>query len=95
MKYRQITSITKQLFSKSSPSLRAKLIHILLNSVRTKDRETFVFEFLRNLNTINDSKKEELAEMLEELLLLDDKEFEKVAYSIILGIMSAGSKHEG
>ncbi|MDI9645257.1 MAG: hypothetical protein QFX40_01010 [Archaeoglobales archaeon] len=94
MKYRQITSTTKQLFSRISPSLRAKLIHILLNSIRTKDRENFVFELLRNLNTINDSKKEDLAEMLEEILFLDDKEFEKVAYSIILGIMSAGSKRE-
>lgn len=95
MKYRQITSITKQLFSKSSPKLRAKLVHILLNSVRVRDRETFLFEFLRNLNTINDSKKEDLAEMLEEILLLDDEEFEKVAYSIILGIMSARFKQEG
>jgi len=77
-------------FSSVSESYRQKVVYNLLNIVRSGDMSQFLWTLLRLLNARRESDEaKELVKIINELYGYESKFFEKWAYSIIMGIMSA------
>ncbi|NJF23814.1 hypothetical protein E3E33_09525 [Thermococcus sp. GR5] len=89
-KIRELSS--KTLGKAGSDNYRQKLVFDLLNAVKAKDQDRFLWILLRALNAhIKDNPEaKRLASLLGEAFLSSEADFEKVAYSVILGIMSGG-----
>ncbi|WP_048147941.1 hypothetical protein [Palaeococcus ferrophilus] len=83
---------SKTLGKAGSENYRQKLVFDLLNAVRSKDKDRFLWVLLRALNSqVKDNPEaKRLAGLLGEVFLSSGEDFEKVAYSIILGIMAGG-----
>ena len=90
-KYRQLMDDIKNVFKDVSNNYKQKLVYNLLNTVKGNNQKEFFWIILRALNAKSDkSDVAKVSEKIKELYPLSSSEFEKVAYSIILGIMSSG-----
>ncbi len=79
----------------SSDSYKQKLVFDLLNAVKAKDQNRFLWILLRAINAHSKDNSEnvkKLSSVLMEVFPSSDSDFEKVAYSIILGIMGGGGE---
>ena len=85
----------KSAFVNTSENYRQKILYNLLNATKTGYQKRFFDILLRALvANLEDSK--ELAEKISELQLqINNKDFEKFSYSIILGIMTSSKKQTG
>ncbi len=94
--YQQIIQNVKEVLKGFSSNYRQKLVYKLLNAVKSNDQKEFFWIVLRVLNTKSDDPNvEKLSERIRKMYPLSSSEFERVAYSIILGIMSAGGGESG
>ena len=76
-----------------SDNYRQKLVFDLLNAVKANDQDRFLWILLRALNAHSKDNPEDakkLASALMEVFPSSEADFEKVAYSLILGIMAGG-----
>ncbi len=90
-KYWKIMNDIREVFKGLSNNYRQKLVFNLLNAVKCNDQRAFFWTVCRVLNAKSDNPKvAEMSERIGKMFPLNSSEFEKVAYSIILGIMSAG-----
>ncbi len=88
---------TKNVFSGESESYKQKMVFNLLNTIKSNDRKEFFCVLLKKINVkIKDDKKSKDAKELSEKIsgylnqiYLPSKDFEKMAFTIILGIMSS------
>lgn len=88
--YDEIKIYTKEAFENiGSESYRQRLIYKLLNTAKVNNQNDFFSSLLRALNSRKDDKNvKRLSRKLEWLYPLSPANFEKVAYSIIMGIMA-------
>ncbi|KUK16983.1 hypothetical protein [Thermococcus sibiricus] len=89
----KIKSLSREVLGRvGSDNYRQKLVFDLLNAVKANDQDRFLWILLRALNahSKDNPKAKELASVLMEVFPSSEAEFEKVAYSIILGIMAGG-----
>ena len=92
-KYRSIIEEVKKAFSDTSNNYRQKLVFNLLNTIRENNQKEFFWMTLRALNArSNESEIGKLSKEIGEMYPLNSYEFEKLAYSVILGIMSVEPK---
>jgi len=93
----EIKRLSQEAFANlGSPSYRQKLVYNLLNLVKAKDDANFLWNLLRVLNSQKGNEKIiELTEKINYLYPLSQRDFEKLAYSIIMGIMSVKMSEEG
>ena len=98
---RQLRDLTKDVFSNiGTEKSRQRLVYDLLNALKTNDKKRFLWLIMKNINTVKTEKSEkvgELAEFLSDLQFEHDatENFDKIAYAIVMGIMSAKSKTGG
>ena len=91
---RKLLSLTTEVFSKiGTERSRQRLIYDLLNALKTDDRKRFLWLILKNINTLKPkdrSKANELTELLNTLYIEHEtpENFEKIAYAIVMGIMT-------
>jgi len=89
----KIKSLSREVLGRAgSDNYRQKLVFDLLNAVKANDQDRFLWVLLRALNahSKDNPKAKELASVLMEAVPSSETEFEKVAYSVILGIMAGG-----
>jgi len=92
-KYWQIMKEIQDVFRDTSNNYRQKLVYNLLNAVKGNNQKEFFWTVLRALNARSDkSDVTKLSKEIGGMYPLSSSEFEKLAYSIILGIMSAGGE---
>jgi len=89
--YDEIKIYTKKAFENiGSESYRQRLVYKLLNTAKADNQNDFLSSLLRALNSRKgDENVKRLSRKLEWLFPLSPANFEKVAYSIIIGIMAA------
>ncbi len=90
---RYLKDLTREVFSKiGTEKSRQRLVYDLLNALKTGDRKRFLWLILKNVNNIKseDNKANKLADILGNLYIEYEtpENFEKMSYSIVLGIMS-------
>ena len=87
---------TCSIFKNVSSNYRQKLVYNLLNAVKGNNQKEFFWMVFRVLNANSDnSKVAKMSEKIGKIYPLSSSEFEKVAYSIILGIVSSGGEKNG
>lgn len=89
----RIKSLSREVLGKAgSDNYRQKLVFDLLNAVKANDQDRYLWILLRVLNahSKDNPKTRELASALMAVFPSSEADFEKVAYSVILGIMSGG-----
>ena len=89
----RIKRLSKEVLGKAgSDNYRQKLVFDLLNAVKANDQDRFLWILLRALNahSKDNPKAKELASALMDVFPSSEADFEKVAYSVILGIMTGG-----
>ena len=92
----RIKNLTTKAFSKiGSENYRQKLVYSLLNIAKANDQQEFFWTLLRALNSQKDDEAKELVKELRDIYPMTSGNFEKLAYSIIMGIMSAKSETGG
>ena len=95
-RYQQIMEDMQNVFKNVSSNYRQKLVYNLLNAVKGNNQKEFFWMVFRVLNANSDNPKvAEISEKIGKMYPLSSSEFEIVAYSIILGIMSAGGEKSG
>ncbi|MDI6723498.1 MAG: hypothetical protein QMD61_02495 [Methanobacterium sp.] len=90
----EIKKFTNKAFSNiGSENYRQKIVYNLLNTVKVSNQSDFFSILLRTLNAQKDNEDvKKLSSKLMEIYPLTPGNFENVAYSIIMGIMSAKSE---
>ena len=90
-KYQKIMQEIEKVFQNIPSNYSQKLVYTLLNAIKSENQREFFWEILRILNTKKKEIKEisELCKELGSIYPLSSSEFEKVAFSIVLGIISA------
>ena len=81
-----------------SENYKQKLVYNLLNIVRSGDQEKFLWNILRVLNSKKeDENVKKLTNKINSIYTskISHQNFEKVAYTIIMGIMSSEPKSGG
>ncbi|MCS7123090.1 MAG: hypothetical protein RMJ17_00725 [Candidatus Aenigmarchaeota archaeon] len=99
---RRLKEETNEIFSNiGTEKSRQRLVYDLLNTLKTKDRNRFMWLILKNINTVITDEKigirvKKYSDFLAEHLMSYEMEenFEKIAYAIIMGIMSVEKKKE-
>jgi len=95
----EIRRLTPQVFSAAtSESYRQKIVYNLLNLVQAGDKERFLWTLLRLVNARKeDENAKKLVGLLNQLytLNLSENMFEKWAFTVIMGIMSAKTQEGG
>lgn len=99
---RRLKEETNEIFSNiGTEKSRQRLVYELLNTLKTKDRNRFMWLILKNITTVITDEKigirvKKYLDSLAEYLMNDETEenFEKIAYAVIMGIMSAEKKKE-
>ena len=90
-KYRQISQELQKVFAGFSSNYRQKLVYNLLNAIKGNDQKEFFWLLLRALNAkLGEEEANRIFKQIIGIYPLSSSEFEKVAYSVVLGIMSAG-----
>ncbi|KZX12043.1 hypothetical protein MBCUR_11950 [Methanobrevibacter curvatus] len=81
------TEVFKEL---GSDNYKQKLVYKLLNLIKIDNQNEFFNIFLRTLNSKDsDENVAKLAEKLKTIYPLNEKNFENVAYAIVMGIMAS------
>lgn len=90
----KIKEYTKNAFKKiGSENYRQKIVYNLLNTTKVSNQPDFFFILCRTLNAQKaDDDVKNLSNKLQEIYPLTSKNFENVAYSIIMGIMAVKSR---
>lgn len=78
---------------------RQKLVYDLLNSLRSRQWDKFKFLIFKNINTVmaNEEVSNKAKEFIDRFAGLlekygyNEEEFERIAYTVVMGIMSAES----
>ncbi len=92
-KLRRIKDIATNVFGKiGSENYRQKLVYNLLNVAKGNNQKEFFWTLLRALNSQKDDEAKKMVKELRDIYPLTFGDFEKLAYSVIMGIMSAKSK---
>ena len=96
-KLKRVKNLTTDAFSKiGSESYKQKLVYNLLNIAKASNQKEFFWTLLRALNSQKDDvKAKELVKELRDVYPTTSGDFEKLAYSVIMGIMSAKSESGG
>jgi len=91
---KRVKNLTTNAFSKiGSENYRQKLVYNLLNIAKANNQREFFWTLLRALNSQKDNiKAKELVKDLRDVYPMASGDFEKLAYSVIMGIMSAKSE---
>lgn len=92
-KMREIKELSVDVLGKAgSDNYRQKLVFDLLNAVKANDQNKFLWILLRAINAHSKDNPEakKLASVLMEVFPSSEANFEKLAYSVILGIMAGG-----
>ena len=90
--FTDIKKLTEKVFKGTSKNYRQKLVYNLLNTVKSNDQKEFFWMFLRALNARGDSNAEKLSDEISKFYPPHSSTFEKIAYSVILGILSVKSE---
>ncbi len=88
---------TKSVFGGESESYKQKMVFNLLNTIKSNDRKEFFYILLKKINvkTKEDNVSNDAKELSEKIagylnkIYLPSKDFEKIAFTTILGIMSS------
>lgn len=93
----KIKEYTNKAFNNiGSENYRQKLVYNLLNTAKISNQNEFFSILLRTLNAQKGNEEvKKLSDKLKEIYPLTPGNFENVAYSIIMGIMSAKSEIRG
>ncbi|QER42553.1 hypothetical protein F1847_07290 [Thermodesulfobacterium sp. TA1] len=97
---KNLRNLTREVFSNiGTEKSRQRLVYDLLNALKTNDRKRFLWLILKNVNNISVEKSEKVKEFAELLSTLQFEHetvenFDKIAYAIVMGIMSGESKTE-
>jgi len=95
-KLREVKDLTTRAFSKiGSENYRQKLVYSLLNIAKANNQREFFWTLLRALNSQKNDESKELVKELRDAYPVTSGDFEKIAYSIIMGIMSAKPEKGG
>jgi len=98
---RKLRDLTKDVFSNiGTEKSRQRLVYDLLNALKTNDRRRFLWLILKSANNVSveeNKKVSEFAELLSNLQFEHDttENFDKIAYAVVMGIMSVDSKTGG
>ncbi len=97
---RELQDLTMKTFSKiGTERSRQRLVYDLLNALKTNNRKRFLWLILKNVNTLKpeDKEKSEFTKFLNDLYIEHEtpENFEKVAYTIVMGIMSIDKDERG
>ena len=91
--FKKIRELTERVFENASKNYKQKLVYNLLNVVKGNNQREFFWKFLRALNAREDSEnREKLSKEISKFYPPSSSTFEKIAYSIILGILSTKSE---
>ncbi|RLF96076.1 hypothetical protein DRN58_10030 [Thermococci archaeon] len=86
---KKLRETSKNVFAEQSDSYKQKLVYCLLNTIKSGDREKFMSILFRSVNARKEKAKD-FAENFGKLQnLLKTKQFEDIAYAVVLGIMSS------
>jgi len=89
----KVKDFTTKAFGKiGSENYRQKLVYSLLNIAKANNQREFFWTLLRALNSQKDDEAKKLVKELRDVYPVTSGDFEKLAYSIIMGIMSAKSE---
>ncbi|WP_460041282.1 hypothetical protein [Thermococcus atlanticus] len=89
----RIKNLSNEVLGKAgSDNYRQKLVFDLLNAVKANDQDRFLWILLRAINAHSKDNLEakKLASVLMEVFPSSEADFDKVAYSVILGVMAGG-----
>lgn len=89
----RIKNLSREVLGRTgSDNYRQKLVFDMLNAVKASDQDRFLWILLRALNahSKDNPKAKEFASALMKVFPSSEAEFEKIAYSVILGIMAGG-----
>jgi len=94
LKLGELEKNVRAVLSNVSKNYRQKLVYKLLNTIKTGDRNEFYWNVARVLNANSDNPEaskvsENLSKFLE---ASSSRDFEKVAYAVVFGIISAGGE---
>lgn len=90
---KRMKNLTTNAFSKiGSENYRQKLVYNLLNIAKANNQKEFFWTLLRALNSQKEDEAKKLVKELRDVYPVTFGDFEKLAYSIIMGIMSAKSE---
>ena len=92
-KLKEIKELSGKVLGKAgSDNYQQKLVFDLLNAIKAKDQDRFLWILLRAINAHSKDNPEakKLASSLRNVFPSSEADFEKVAYSVILGIMAGG-----
>ena len=94
---RELQKLTIDIFSKiGTEKSRQRLVYDLLNALKTNDRKRFLWLILKNANTLKseDKKVASFTRTLSNFYIEHEtpENFEKIAYSIVMGIMAVEEK---
>jgi len=94
---RKLRDLAKDVFSKiGTEKSRQRLVYDLLNTLKANDRKRFLWLILKNVNNIKSEESEKTGEFTELFSSLQFEydttdNFEKIAYAVVMGIMSIDS----
>lgn len=94
IKLERLRDSARNAFSEQSDSYKQKLIYSLLNTINASDKEKFQWLILRVANSKKADAKEFVEILSEFQSKIKTKEFEDIAYAIVMGIMSSYSEKE-
>jgi len=97
-KLKKIRKFAPNIFSEVSEDYRQKIVYNLLNIARAGDQERFLWTLLRLVNARKENENaKELIRVINELynFKLSSDMFEKWAYVVIMGIMTAKTQEGG
>lgn len=75
-----------------SDNYRQRVVYKLLNTIKVNDQKEFLWILLRTINDPKNDSYNKLTAQIDNIYTLPITEFEKWAYSIVLGIMSSRSE---
>lgn len=98
---RKLRDLTTEVFSKiGTEKSRQRLVYDLLNSLKSNNRERFMWLILKNVNTLSSEKRSDASEYTKLFSRLcieyeTPENFEKMAYAVVMGIMSIKDVERG
>jgi len=88
--FKNLKKNCSEVFNKlGSDNYKQKLVYKLLSLIKVNNQNEFFNVLLRTLNSKDTDEKKKLCEKLNSIYPVDEKDFENVAYSIVMGIMAS------
>ena len=98
---KKLRDMTTKVFSKvGTVKSRQRLIYDLLNALKTEDRKRFLWLILKNINNLKSENRNEVSKLTKILSSQyieyeTPENFEKIAYTIVMGIMCSENIEAG